>query len=653
MGENIVSDTSGTLQVDPPQEGNNIHDEDFRLHSLELPENQINDSTSLINVGFRHISYSVYDGILFGRTKRKLLDDITGNFPGGQLTAIMGPSGAGKTVLMNILTGYATTGILGEVLVNDEQRNNVSFRKQSCYIMQNDDLQPLLTVLESMRVAADLMLSTSKTDKDNKIKSILESVRLWNMKHTRTDALSGGQKKRLSVALELLRDPQVMFFDEPTSGLDSLNSIRLVKLLKEMSKSGKTIICTIHQPSATIFNMFDHLYVVSSGKCIYQGSPDNLLPYFEDFNLICPTQHNPADFLLEVASGDYGDFTNALSTKSNNGINESYVKLSASTMKLNSVKEPNIGDNFLPAIKRTIVNEFEYTWDECGLNSYPTSTINQFLVLTKRSFLMLSRDRTLTYFRLGTHSAIALFLGTLYFGVGLDAANINDNFSFMFFTVMFLMMTAFNCVVTTFPSELPIIIKEHFNKWYAIRSYYAAVSISDITIQILATVLYATITYVCTQQPMEWSRISSFLFICILVSVISQSWALVVGSCLSVTNGVVIGPFFLLPFIMFSGYFVQLRDCPHHLKWMFDISFPRYALEGLVLTIFGYNRGKLPCESKDFCLYVYPEQFIKDKDMENASYTIGIMCLMGLIVGMRLAGGAALSIRLRYDRQRR
>ncbi|KAI2474101.1 ATP-binding cassette sub-family G member 1 isoform X2 [Diabrotica virgifera virgifera] len=599
MGENTVCDILGT--VDPPQESNKIHDEDFRLHSLELPENQVNDPASLINVGFRHISYSVYDGILFSRTKRKLLDDITGNFPGGQLTAIMGPSGAGKTCLMNILSGYATTGILGEVLVNDEPRNNVAFRKQSCYIMQNDDLQPLLTVLESMRVAADLMLTASKTDKDKKIASILKSVTLWEIKHTRTDALSGGQKKRLSVALELLRDPQVMFFDEPTSGLDSLNSIRLVKLLKEMSESGKTIICTIHQPSATIFKLFDHLYVVSSGKCIYQGSPNNLLPYFEDFDLICPTQHNPADFLLEVASGDYGDFTHALSTKSNNGINESYAKLSASTMKLNSIKEPNIGEDFLAATKRTIVNEIEYTWDECGLNSYPTSTINQFVVLTKRSFLMLSRDRTLTYFRLGTHSAIALFLGILYFGVGLDAANINDNFSFMFFTVMFLMMTAFNCVVTTFPSELPIIIKEHFNKWYAIRSYYAAVSISDITVQ----------------------------------------------------NGVVIGPFFLLPFIMFSGYFVQLRDCPHQLKWMFDISFPRYALEGLVLTIFGYDRGKLPCESKDFCLYVYPEQFIKDKDMENASYTIGVMCLMGLIVGMRIAGGAALSIRLRHDRRRR
>jgi ABC-type multidrug transport system ATPase subunit len=182
--------------------------------------------------------------------------------------------------------------------VNGEVRDESTFRKQSCYIMQNDNLQPLLTVHEAMTVAANLKLSAKNThkEKQSKIKEILESINLWEHKKSKTCDLSGGQKKRLSIALELLKNPEVMFFDEPTSGLDSLTSKQCVMLLKEIASTGRTIICTIHQPSAMIFEMFDHLYAVANGYCIYQGSVKGLLPYLEQSNLKCPPYHNPADY---------------------------------------------------------------------------------------------------------------------------------------------------------------------------------------------------------------------------------------------------------------------------------------------------------------------------------------------------------------------
>nr|CAI5822486.1 unnamed protein product [Callosobruchus analis] len=162
--------------------------------------------------------------------------------------------------------------------------------------MQDDKLQPLLTVQEAMSVAADLKLKCSKSEKQAKIEEIMKSMNLTSHRRTRTVNLSGGQKKRLSIALELLNNPQVMFFDEPTSGLDSVTSKQCVALLKQLAITGRTVICTIHQPSATIFEMFDHLYVLSSGKCIYQGSVKGMLPYLEEVNLICPPYHNPADY---------------------------------------------------------------------------------------------------------------------------------------------------------------------------------------------------------------------------------------------------------------------------------------------------------------------------------------------------------------------
>lgn len=146
--------------------------------------------------------------------------------------------------------------------------------------------------------AANLKLPSrlSKDKKQTVIETILNDLGLNEHQNTRTDHLSGGQKKRLSIALELINNPPVFFLDEPTSGLDNVSSTYCIKLLQKLARQGRTIICTIHQPSTKLLQLFDSVYFIAKGQCIYQGAVQALVPFLASSGLKCPTHYNPADY---------------------------------------------------------------------------------------------------------------------------------------------------------------------------------------------------------------------------------------------------------------------------------------------------------------------------------------------------------------------
>ncbi|KAF5280010.1 hypothetical protein FQA39_LY05391 [Lamprigera yunnana] len=604
MSNNLINGITKAIVAKRP--------DSVKLELLRGPENDAakTKTENQLNVGFKNLLYEVEEGF-FHKRRKKILRNINGDFYAGDLTAIMGPSGCGKTTLMNILAGYTVENVRGELLLNGDVRNEDEFKQQMCYIMQDDHLQPLLTVNESMMIAANLKLTNkiSVGEKKEKINGILEAIGLGTCTNIRAGKLSGGQKKRLSVALELLKNPQVMFFDEPTSGLDSSTSKQCLMLLKQLTQEGKTVICTIHQPSSLLFEIFDHLYAIAEGRCIYQGSIKGMLPYLEETGLRCPPYHNPADYLLEIANGEHGDYNNELYIKSENGKCPDWRKKhNRDTLQLQSINHIDAMMNsglITPVKAPTIVfpdmvnlaktkNAFWHS------TIYPISFLNQLLVLIKRSFLILTRDRTLTYSRIFTHFSVAIVIGILYYGIGIDAKDLHNNANFLFFSVMFLMMTSFNCITLTcmykmrfdiiilflfsVPSEVALINKEHFNGWYSVGSYYISTIITDFPIQLIATLSYTLITFYMTCQPAEVFRLMYFLVICILISLVAQSFGMLIGSSWEMKTAVIIGPICFLPFTIFSGFFVQLHDAHPYSRWIFHISYLKYGFEATEKT---------------------------------------------------------------------
>ncbi|XP_018573015.1 ATP-binding cassette sub-family G member 1 [Anoplophora glabripennis] len=602
--------------------GNGTADATFRMLPQKTP----------IDMQFENVTFTATEGGLFRKKKEKeILHKVNGKFPPGQLIAIMGPSGAGKSTLLDVLSGYRIRGIGGTVYINGMPRNMKEFRKMSCYITQDDRLQPLLTVDENMHIAADLKLSSDVTqrEKDEIIDEILNTLGLYKSKHTKAAGLSGGQKKRMSIALELISNPLVMFLDEPTTGLDSSSCTTCVKLLKELARQGRSIICTIHQPSASLFQLFDQVYVLAAGNCLYQGSTAKLLPFLTDVGFPCPKFHNPADYVIELACGEYG--------------NDKIEEMIKATGNGRSLTYFNESDN-LQNVKFFKGESDTHSSEEALL---ATSQYNQLKVLLRRGFIKSGRDQTLTYLRIGVNISVGLMLGTLYFRAGIDGSKVLDNYNLLFSILMHHMMSTMMLTILTFPTEMSILIKEHFNRWYSLKMYYASVTIVDIPISVLCCFLFSIIIYFMTAQPPEMIRFAMFFVTSMLVVFVAQSVGLMIGAYFDVVNGTFLGPTLSVPMMMFAGFGVSLRDLPHYLYWGSYISYLRFGLEGIVGAVYGLNRPKLECpEDVMYCHYLDPKQFLDIVAVRGDQFSNDVIALLLFLFVLRISAYVILRYKL-------
>ena len=226
------------------------------------------------------------------------------------MVAVLGSSGAGKTTLLDILADRNKSGKLdGKLYMNNEEarKSRITLKSVSSYVIQEDEYIPSLTVQETLSYAQAMFLRNPSPDH---IGILLDALKLTKVKNTIVGnadvrGISGGQRRRLSIALGLLSNPSVLLLDEPTSGLDSPNALRCVRSLNQLCQHGLSIVCSIHQPRSSIFHQFDLLLLLHKGTTVYFGPASSATKYFET-HLQCslPPNTNPADFFLDVLETD-------------------------------------------------------------------------------------------------------------------------------------------------------------------------------------------------------------------------------------------------------------------------------------------------------------------------------------------------------------
>ncbi|RVW48888.1 ABC transporter G family member 25 [Vitis vinifera] len=244
--------------------------------------------------------------------EKTILNGVTGMACPGEILAVLGPSGSGKSTLLNALAGRIQGHCFtGTVLANGRKLTKPVLRRTG-FVTQDDILYPHLTVRETLIFCSLLRLpnTLTKQEKISLADSVIAELGLAKCENTIIGnsfirGVSGGERKRVSIAHEMLINPSLLILDEPTSGLDSTSAYRLVSTLVSLANKGKTIVTSMHQPSSRVYQMFHSVLVLSEGRCLYFGKGSQAMSYFETVGFTPSFPMNPADFLLDLANGVY------------------------------------------------------------------------------------------------------------------------------------------------------------------------------------------------------------------------------------------------------------------------------------------------------------------------------------------------------------
>ncbi|OVA06530.1 ABC transporter-like [Macleaya cordata] len=543
-----------------------------------------------LSITFDEITYSVdmpqemkVQGVTEDRLE--LLKGVSGAFRPGVLTALMGVSGAGKTTLMDVLAGRKTGGYIdGSIMISGYPKEQDTFARISGYCEQNDIHSPHVTVYESILYSAWLRLPNEVDLKTRKmfIEEVMELVELTSLKGALVglpgvNGLSTEQRKRLTIAVELVANPSIIFMDEPTSGLDARAAAIVMRTVRNTVDTGRTVVCTIHQPSIDIFEAFDELFLMKrGGEEIYVGPLGrrscHLISYFEGIEGVSKIKdgYNPATWMLEVTSaaqeGGLGvNFTEIYR-------NSELYRRNKELIKELSIAPPGSKDLYFPT-------------------KYSRSFFTQCMACLWKQYWSYWRNPPYTAVRFFFTTFIALMFGTIFWDLGTKTSRRQDLFNAvgsMYAAVLFLGVQNTSSVQPVVAVERTVFYRERAAGMYSALPYAFGQVAIEVPYIFFQSAIYGIIVY--SMIGFEWTAVKFFwyfFFVFFSLCYFTFYGMMTVAVTPNHNIAAIIASAFYGLWNLFSGFIVPRPRIPIWWRWYYWACPVAWTLYGLAVTQFG------------------------------------------------------------------
>nr|XP_013029326.2 ATP-binding cassette sub-family G member 5 isoform X2 [Anser cygnoides] len=548
---------------------------------------------------------------------------------------ILGNSGSGKTTLLDAISGRLghKDSFFGEVYVNGRHLKKEQFRDCFSYVPQNDALLSFLTIQESLTYTALLALQKcSNSVIKKKVDAVMAELSLSHIADKIIGShifvgISGGERRRVSIAAQLLQDPKVMLLDEPTTGLDCLTANQIVSLLSELAHKDRIVIITIHQPRSELFRLFDKIAIMSFGEMVFCGNPMEMITFFSNCGYSCPEQSNPFDFYVDLTSVD---------TRSKERELETYSRVQVIT---SAYKNSEIFSKVLTAIERTRCMK-----DRPPIpfkNKDSPGAFSKLWILFRRITRNFSRDKMGIIMRLLQNLLFGLFVAFFLLRLRTDVEKgaVQDRVGLIYQCVSAPPYTGLLNAVALFPPLRAISDQESkdglYKKWQMLLAYI----LHFLPFSVISAAIFSIFIYWTVGLYPDASRFGIFFAVVFASHVIGELLTLVMLGVVQNPNIVQSGVVLLnsAGVVAGTGLVRTIEEMPTPFKILSYLTFQKYSSEILVVNEFyglsftcGGANGSTTINSA--CIFTHGIQFI-DKTFPGAlsRFTMDFLLLYAFV----------------------
>ncbi|RLN90234.1 hypothetical protein BBJ28_00014546 [Nothophytophthora sp. Chile5] len=560
------------------------------------------------------------------RQPRKLLNNVWGRSGPGELTAIIGPSGAGKTTLLDILADRVTSGagvrVEGLVEVNGQPRDPRTFHSLMNYVSQDMAFLGSFSVLETLQIAAGLGLPSHvpPLTRESRVQDVIDAMGLRSCAHARVGdvfhkGISSGQRKRLGIAVELLSDPALLLLDEPTSGLDASSARGVMQHIDRLCQDGgKNVVCTIHQPSSSIYDMLTNLVILSSGELVYCGPTAAALTHFFAMGYVCPMYSNPAEYFVHLVNTDF----------------HAGLRLDPFVRALEEGGEPQRLRVEMARDRSRRDQLINYDM----LRALQPSRVDQFYVLLQRHLANNWRHPGVFWLRVLMYVLLSFMVGTMYLSSNREITS-SAMVPLLFYVQAFLVFMS----VAALPALLEqraVLEREIHSHALHITSYSCANLLGALPgITLISLLASAIVVYFAHVHSF-----GSFFLNLTLSLVAAESVMHLLGAAVPhYIVGIALGAGLFGMFMLCEGFMVPLASIPVYWRWGYYLAFHSYSFQSFMYEHFSQEDT--------------PEawRLLNDYGMANVDVPRNMMILVGYGAVLQLVVIGVLF--LRFGRHRR